>query len=85
MLRSVGQRFAGRLLWNVQPTAAILQARGLKLDTGIVGLAVVPNAREVLKDKINKVLGDVAEQIPEDTEYRKAIEATYHFRYCFAC
>ncbi len=71
---------AGRLLWNVRPTAAILQARGLKLDTGIVGLPVVPNAREVLKDKINKVLGEVAEQIPEETEYRKAIEATYNFR-----
>lgn len=80
MLRSAGQRLAGRLLWNVRPTAAILQARGLKLDTGIVGLPVVPNAREVLKDKINKVLGEVAEQIPEETEYRKAIEATYNFR-----
>lgn len=69
------------MLWDVRPGAAHLQARGLKLDTGIVGLPVVPNAREVLKEKIYKVLGDISEQIPEDAEYRKAIEATYKFRY----
>lgn len=80
MLRSAGQRFAGRLLWNVRPSTAILLTRGLKLDTGIVGLPVVPNAREVLKEKINKVLADVAEQIPEDTEYRRVLEATYNYR-----
>lgn len=86
MLRSAGQRFAGHLLWNVRPSTAILLTRGLKLDTGIVGLPVVPNAREVLKDKINKVLADVAEQIPEDTEYRRVLEATYNYRsYIIQC
>lgn len=80
MLRSAGQRFAGRLLWDVRPSTAVLLTRGLKLDTGIVGLPVVPNAREVLKEKINKVLADVAEQIPEDTEYRRVLEATYNYR-----
>ena len=80
LLRRLGQRFATPLLWEVSPYTAILQTRGVKLDTGIVGLRVVPNAREVLKDRLNTVLEEVAEHIPPEAEYRKVVEATMKFR-----
>jgi hypothetical protein len=83
MLRSVGQRCARSFLWNVHPYAALVQTRGVKVDTGIVGLKVVPNARQVLKDKLNSVLDAVAEQIPEEAEYRRVVEATIKHRYRF--
>ena len=56
------------------------QLRGIKADTGIVGLKVVPNAREVLREKLNHVLQAIAEHIPEQAEYRKAVEATMQYR-----
>lgn len=80
LLRRLGQRYARPLLWNISSYTPVLQARGLKLDTGIVGLKVVPNAREVSKDKLNSLLETVAEQIPAEAEYRKAVEATAKFR-----
>lgn len=80
MLRSVGQRYARSLLWSARPYAAEIQSRGLKLDTGIVGLSVVPNAREVLKDRLNSVLEAVAQHIPEEAEYRRVVEATMKHR-----
>ena len=80
LLRHFGQRYARSLLWEVSRYAPILQTRGVKLDTGIVGLKVVPNAREVLKDRLNDVLDAVAEQIPAEAEYRKAVEATVKHR-----
>ncbi len=80
MLRTLGSRFAKPLLWKVDQLAALSQLRGIKADTGIVGLKVVPNAREVLREKLNDVLQAISEQIPEQAEYRKAVEATMQFR-----
>ena len=80
LLRHFGQRYARSLLWEVSCYAPILQTRGVKTDTGIVGLKVVPNAREVLKDRLDHVLEVVAEQIPAEAEYRKAVEATFKHR-----
>jgi len=80
MLRQLGTRFAKPLLWKVDQLAALGQLRGLKLDTGIVGLKVVPNARKVLREKLTDVLQAISDQIPEEAEYRKAVEATMQFR-----
>lgn len=80
MLRTLGSRFAKPLLWNVDQLAALSQLRGIKADTGIVGLKVVPNAREVLREKLNHVLQAISESIPEQAEYRKAVEATMQYR-----
>lgn len=80
MLRTLGTRLARPLLWKVDQLALLSQSRGVKLDTGIVGLKVVPNAREVLKEKLTDVLQAVSEQIPEEAEYRKAVEATMQYR-----
>ncbi|EXC05948.1 putative NADH dehydrogenase [ubiquinone] 1 alpha subcomplex subunit 5 [Morus notabilis] len=51
----------------------------VKQSTGIVGLAVVPNAREILIDLYNKTLKEV-QAIPEDEGYRKAVEHFTHHR-----
>ena len=56
------RRFAGPLLAKVKET------------TGIVGLQVVPNAREVLISLYNKTLKEV-QVIPENVGYRKHVEA----------
>ncbi|CAK0782404.1 hypothetical protein CVIRNUC_005671 [Coccomyxa viridis] len=56
------------------------QLRGVKADTGIVGLQALPNAREVLREKLTDVLQAVSEQVPEQAEYRKAVEATMNYR-----
>ncbi|XP_030500933.2 probable NADH dehydrogenase [ubiquinone] 1 alpha subcomplex subunit 5, mitochondrial [Cannabis sativa] len=45
----------------------------VKQTTGIVGLDVVPNARQVLIELYNKTLKEV-EAIPADEGYRKAVE-----------
>ena len=80
MLRTLGTRIARPLLWKVDELALLTQLRGIKVDTGIVGLKVVPNAREVLREKLTDVLRAVSEQIPEQAEYRKAVESTMQFR-----
>lgn len=55
-------------------TGAMLMAAGkVKSTTGIVGLEVVPNAREVLIDLYSKTLKEV-EGVPADENYRKAVE-----------
>lgn len=55
-------------------TGAMLMAAGkVKSTTGIVGLEVVPNAREVLIDLYSKTLKEV-EAVPADENYRKAVE-----------
>lgn len=54
--------------------------RAVKETTGIVGLEVIPNGREVLKKFVLKVLDDVKAHIPEETGYRKIVEATYKHR-----
>lgn len=61
------RRFAGPLLAKV------------KESTGLVGLEVVPNAREVLISLYNQTLKDV-DTIPESAHYRKAVEKFTNFR-----
>lgn len=61
------RRFAGPLLGRVKET------------TGLVGLEVVPNAREVLIKLYNDTLKAV-EGIPDSAEYRKAVERFTKFR-----
>ncbi|GLT31234.1 hypothetical protein SLA2020_059840 [Shorea laevis] len=46
----------------------------VKQTTGIVGLDVVPNAREVLIDLYTKTLNEI-KAVPEDEGYRKAVES----------
>lgn len=46
----------------------------LKETTGIVGLDVVPNAREVLIGLYTKTLEEI-KVVPEDEGYRKAVES----------
>lgn len=46
----------------------------VKETTGIVGLDVVPNAREVLINLYNKTLVEI-KGVPEDEGYRKAVES----------
>ncbi|KAL5727177.1 hypothetical protein ACHQM5_000401 [Ranunculus cassubicifolius] len=46
----------------------------IKETTGIVGLEVVPNAREVLISLYNKTLKEI-QAVPEDEGYRKAVES----------
>ena len=67
--------------WRVAtlPSLAIF-CRGLaKQTTGIVGLPVDEHARENLKSKLHEVL-DAVKVIPEDAEYRRAVERTCHKR-----
>lgn len=61
------RRFAGPLLAKVKET------------TGIVGLEVVPNAREVLISLYNKTLNEI-KAVPEDEGYRKAVESFTNHR-----
>ncbi|XP_061375374.1 probable NADH dehydrogenase [ubiquinone] 1 alpha subcomplex subunit 5, mitochondrial [Gastrolobium bilobum] len=46
----------------------------VKQTTGIVGLDVVPNAREVLIGLYDKTLNEI-KKVPEDEGYRKAVES----------
>ncbi|WMV34003.1 hypothetical protein MTR67_027388 [Solanum verrucosum] len=46
----------------------------VKETTGIVGLEVVPNAREVLINLYRKTLEEI-KAVPEDEGYRKAVES----------
>lgn len=46
----------------------------VKETTGIVGLDVVPNAREVLINLYSKTLEEI-KGVPEDEGYRKAVES----------
>ena len=52
----------------------------MKQTTGIVGLEVIPNGRQVLGDLVRKVLFGVRASIPEDAGYRKVVEQTYEHR-----
>jgi len=61
------RRFAGPLLAQVKET------------TGIVGLEVVPNAREVLISLYNKTLNEI-KIIPENVPYRRHVEAFTNHR-----
>ena len=56
-----------------------LQWRCLKTETGIVGLAVDPKAREHLREKVLSVL-DTIKVVPKTAEYRKNVESTFSAR-----
>ncbi|XP_071732219.1 probable NADH dehydrogenase [ubiquinone] 1 alpha subcomplex subunit 5, mitochondrial [Rutidosis leptorrhynchoides] len=56
-----------------RPSSMMMMAK-LKETTGIVGLHVVPNAREVLISLYYKTLTKI-QRIPEDEGYRKSIES----------
>ncbi|GAQ81908.1 NADH-ubiquinone oxidoreductase 1 alpha subcomplex subunit 5 [Klebsormidium nitens] len=51
-----------------------------KESTGIVGLDVVPNAREVLIGLYDQTLKVVKDQIPEQAEYRRSVERITNYR-----
>lgn len=51
----------------------------IKQTTGIVGLDVVPNAREVLIGLYGKTLNEI-QKVPEDEGYRKAVESFTNHR-----
>lgn len=51
----------------------------VKESTGIVGLDVVPNAREVLISLYSKTLKEI-QSVPEDEGYRKAVESFTNHR-----
>ena len=54
--------------------------QSIKQTTGIVGLEVIPNSRDVLRGLVQRVLSDVRAHIPEEAGYRKVVEATYASR-----
>ncbi|GJU54018.1 probable NADH dehydrogenase [ubiquinone] 1 alpha subcomplex subunit 5, mitochondrial [Tanacetum coccineum] len=56
-----------------RPSSMMMMSK-LKETTGIVGLDVVPNAREVLIGLYNKTLTEI-QRVPEDEGYRKAVES----------
>ncbi|KAJ3683029.1 hypothetical protein LUZ60_013256 [Juncus effusus] len=53
---------------------SLSMAARIKETTGIVGLDVVPNAREVLIGLYSRTLKEI-EAVPEDEGYRKAVES----------
>lgn len=62
----------------LRAVARPLMAR-IKQTTGIVGLDVVPNAREVLIGLYSKTLNEI-QKVPEDEGYRKAVESFTNHR-----
>jgi NADH dehydrogenase (ubiquinone) 1 alpha subcomplex subunit 5 len=67
--------FLRNILRGGTGTGAMLMAAGkVKTTTGIVGLDVVPNAREVLIGLYTKTLKEI-EGVPSDEGYRKAVES----------
>lgn len=63
----------GRWLLTGGRSAGMLLAK-VKETTGIVGLDVVPNAREVLIGLYSRTLKEI-QAVPEDEGYRKAVES----------
>lgn len=55
-------------------TRPLMMMSRVKETTGIVGLDVVPNAREVLIGLYSKTLKEI-KAVPEDEGYRKAVES----------
>ena len=75
-----------RALRMIAPTRSVMlpapnkySSTGLKKTTGVPGLDVIDNAREVLTELLQKQLEEI-KVIPEDNEYRKSVEATANFR-----
>jgi NADH dehydrogenase (ubiquinone) 1 alpha subcomplex subunit 5 len=66
--------FLRRILTGGGGLTALRAARAIKETTGIVGLDVVPNAREVLIGLYTRTLKEI-ESVPKDEGYRKAVES----------
>ncbi|TVU47286.1 hypothetical protein EJB05_06881 [Eragrostis curvula] len=66
--------FLRRILTGGGGSAVLRAARSAKETTGIVGLEVVPNAREVLIGLYTRTLKEI-EAVPKDEGYRKAVES----------
>jgi NADH dehydrogenase (ubiquinone) 1 alpha subcomplex subunit 5 len=71
--------FLRRILTGGGGLAALRAARAVKETTGIVGLEVVPNAREVLIGLYTRTLKEI-EAVPKDEGYRKAVESFTNHR-----
>ena len=71
--------FLRRILTGGGGLAALRAARAVKQTTGIVGLDVVPNAREVLIGLYKRTLKEI-EAVPKDEGYRKAVESFTNHR-----
>jgi NADH dehydrogenase (ubiquinone) 1 alpha subcomplex subunit 5 len=69
-----GAMFLRRILTGGGGLAALRAASAVKETTGIVGLEVVPNAREVLIGLYTRTLKEI-EAVPKDEGYRKAVES----------
>lgn len=69
----------GRQLLSSTSAIELQSARWLKQTTGIVGLEVVDNARDALRQRCQDVLKAV-QVLPEDTAYRKSVESTMTYR-----
>jgi len=74
-----GEMFLRRILTGGGGLAALRAARAVKETTGIVGLDVVPNAREVLIGLYTRTLKEM-EAVPKDEGYRKAVESFTNHR-----
>jgi len=74
-----GEMFLRRILTSGGGLAALRAARAVKETTGIVGLDVVPNAREVLIGLYTRTLKEI-EAVPKDEGYRKAVESFTNHR-----
>ncbi|KAI3707131.1 hypothetical protein L6452_25376 [Arctium lappa] len=61
-------------LWRFTRSLSLMMMAKVKETTGIVGLEVVPNAKEVLIGLYDKALKEI-QRVPEDERYRKAIES----------
>lgn len=60
-------------------TRVLMQAAAVKKTTGIVGLAVVPNAREELS-KIYKRTLEKVQELPRAAPYRQSVEQITSYR-----
>lgn len=76
--KSVREREIDRSKMFLRAVARPLMAK-VKETTGIVGLDVVPNAREVLIGLYSKTLKEI-QKVPEDEGYRKAVESFTNHR-----
>eukprot|EP00966_Prymnesium_polylepis_P028700 665154-Prymnesium_polylepis.1 len=71
MLSSVLRR-GGALACQRSALPALTAVRGIKVNTGIVGLAVEPEAKTILTSLYTTTLTEL-EKIPETSEYRKSV------------
>ena len=81
LLRQMAKVLPAQMTWGLNPSAAVF-TRGVKSHTGIAGLDVDPNARETLRSHLENVLQAI-KIVPEDTEYRRNVEATMNDKLSF--